>query len=189
MVGQYVMTENELLKQRPTPDSVGMGSYSIDSHNVQRYITPDGHVQNEGDIGVRTNGPYAIAYGSLAAEASGVRQPARAGVRLQLAHRLRLDPHGAGVHDPRPIRRHGRVAGDRCEDSRARSGLRRALQTFARRWAGSRIRAGALSTSLLIDNLPLPPGEGWGEGCPDVTQQSSPKPLQWFIRIRFDICE
>ena len=65
MVGAYVMTENELRKKRPTPDSVGMGSYTIDSHNTQRYITPEGHVQNEGDIGVSTGGPYAIAYGSL----------------------------------------------------------------------------------------------------------------------------
>ena len=65
MVGAFVMTENELLKRKPTPDSVGMGSYTIDSHNVQRYITPEGFVQNEGDIGTPTNGPYAIAYGSL----------------------------------------------------------------------------------------------------------------------------
>ncbi len=65
MVGAYVMTEHELLKKRPTPDSVGMGSYGIDSHNIQRYITPEGHVQNEGDIGVSTKGPYQIAYGSL----------------------------------------------------------------------------------------------------------------------------
>lgn len=65
MIGHYVMTENELLKKRPTPDSVGMGSYGMDSHNVQRYITPEGYVQNEGDIGVSTQGPYQIAYGSL----------------------------------------------------------------------------------------------------------------------------
>jgi hypothetical protein len=65
MIGQYVMTENELLKKRPTPDPVGMGSYTIDSHNVQRYITPEGYVQNEGDIGVPLKGPYEIAYGSL----------------------------------------------------------------------------------------------------------------------------
>ncbi|MFC5454114.1 FAD-dependent oxidoreductase [Prosthecobacter fluviatilis] len=65
MVGAYVMTENELLKKRPTPDSVGMGSYGIDSHNIQRYITPEGNVQNEGDIGISTKGPYEIAYGSL----------------------------------------------------------------------------------------------------------------------------
>lgn len=65
MVGHHVMTENELLRRRPTPDSVGMGSYTIDSHNVQRYIMPDGSVQNEGDIGVGTPGPYEIAYGAL----------------------------------------------------------------------------------------------------------------------------
>jgi hypothetical protein len=65
MIGSFVMTENELLKLRPTPDPVGMGSYTIDSHNVQRYITPEGFVQNEGDIGVSTKGPYQIAYGAL----------------------------------------------------------------------------------------------------------------------------
>ncbi|WP_366055793.1 FAD-dependent oxidoreductase [Gimesia sp.] len=65
MIGQFVMTENELLKKRSTPDSVGMGSYTMDSHNVQRYVTPEGYVQNEGDIGVSTRGPYEIAYGSL----------------------------------------------------------------------------------------------------------------------------
>ncbi len=65
MVGDYVMTENELLKRRPTPKPVGMGSYTMDSHNVQRYIKPDGFVQNEGDIGVSTQGPYSISYGSL----------------------------------------------------------------------------------------------------------------------------
>ncbi len=65
MIGLHVMTENELLRRRPTPDPVGMGSYTIDSHNVQRYITPEGFVQNEGDIGVPTPGPYPISYGSL----------------------------------------------------------------------------------------------------------------------------
>lgn len=64
MIGHFVMTENELLKRRPTPEAVGMGSYTIDSHNVQRYITPEGYVQNEGDIGVKCK-PYEIAYGSL----------------------------------------------------------------------------------------------------------------------------
>jgi hypothetical protein len=69
MVGAYVMTENELRKRKPTPDSVGMGSYTIDSHNVRRYVTPEGHVQNEGDIGVGIT-PYAIAFGSLVPKAS-----------------------------------------------------------------------------------------------------------------------
>jgi hypothetical protein len=65
MIGEFIMTENELMKRRPTPASVGMGSYTIDSHNVQRYITPEGAVQNEGDVGVALPGPYEIAYGAL----------------------------------------------------------------------------------------------------------------------------
>jgi hypothetical protein len=65
MIGKFVMTQNELQKTKPTPESVGMGSYAIDSHNCQRYITPEGYVQNEGDLGVSTKGPYQIAYGAL----------------------------------------------------------------------------------------------------------------------------
>lgn len=52
MAGSFVMTENELLGKKPVPQPIGMGSYTIDSHNTQRYITPEGYVQNEGDIGV-----------------------------------------------------------------------------------------------------------------------------------------
>jgi FAD dependent oxidoreductase len=65
MIGQYVMTEHDCLDRTVTPDSVGMGSYTLDSHNVQRYITPAGKVQNEGDIGVPTPRPYEIAYGAI----------------------------------------------------------------------------------------------------------------------------
>jgi hypothetical protein len=65
MIGKYVMTENELLQKKPTPESIGMGSYTIDSHNIQRYVDENGHVQNEGDIGVSLPGPYEIAYGAI----------------------------------------------------------------------------------------------------------------------------
>jgi hypothetical protein len=64
MIGQYVMTEHDCLAKRKTPNAVGMGSYTMDSHNVQRYVTSEGYVQNEGDIGVK-GPPYQIAYGSL----------------------------------------------------------------------------------------------------------------------------
>ncbi|MFO7621522.1 MAG: FAD-dependent oxidoreductase [Bacteroidales bacterium] len=65
MVGEYVMTENDVLVKRPVPHPVGMGSYTMDSHNVQRYVTPEGYVQNEGDIGVRAPKPYQIDLGSI----------------------------------------------------------------------------------------------------------------------------
>ena len=65
MIGEYVTTENDVLLKRKVPKSVGMGSYAMDSHNVQRYITPEGYVQNEGDIGVKPPAPYSISYGSI----------------------------------------------------------------------------------------------------------------------------
>ncbi len=63
--GEFVMTEHECLAKREVPQPVGMGSYVMDSHNVQRYVTDKGYVQNEGDIGVKPLRPYGIAYGSL----------------------------------------------------------------------------------------------------------------------------
>jgi hypothetical protein len=68
MNGEYVMTENDVLCKRPVPNSVGMGSYTMDSHNVQRYVTPGGFVQNEGDIGVGAPKPYQISFGSILPE-------------------------------------------------------------------------------------------------------------------------
>jgi len=65
MIGEYVTTENDVLLKREVPKPVGMGSYAMDSHNVQRYITPEGFVQNEGDIGVSPPAPYSISYGSI----------------------------------------------------------------------------------------------------------------------------
>ena len=65
MIGEYVMTEHDVLSKREVPEPVGMGSYTVDSHNVQRYVKPDGYVQNEGDIGVKTPKPYSISYRSL----------------------------------------------------------------------------------------------------------------------------
>jgi hypothetical protein len=65
MTGEYVMTENDIFGKRTGPRPVGMGSYTMDSHNVQRYVTPEGYVQNEGDIGVSPNSPYQIDLGSI----------------------------------------------------------------------------------------------------------------------------
>nr|MBD3622386.1 FAD-dependent oxidoreductase [Sunxiuqinia sp.] len=65
MIGEYVTTENDVLGKRQVPNPIGMGSYTMDSHNVQRYVTDEGFVQNEGDIGVHPHAPYQIAYGSI----------------------------------------------------------------------------------------------------------------------------
>lgn len=65
MIGEYVMTENDVLNKRAVPRPIGMGSYTMDSHNIQRYVTPEGFVQNEGDFGVPTDSPYQIDLGSI----------------------------------------------------------------------------------------------------------------------------
>lgn len=65
MIGDYVMTENEIMGYKEVLEPIGMGSYSMDSHNTQRYITPEGYVQNEGDIGVHPKQPYQINMGSI----------------------------------------------------------------------------------------------------------------------------
>jgi hypothetical protein len=65
MLGRYVMTENDVLGKKEVPEPIGMGSYTMDSHNIQRYVTPDGFVQNEGDIGVEAAKPYRISLGSI----------------------------------------------------------------------------------------------------------------------------
>ncbi|MBA4409822.1 MAG: FAD-dependent oxidoreductase [Bacteroidota bacterium] len=65
MLGVYVSTENDVLAKSEVPSPVGMGSYAMDSHNAQRYVTSEGYVQNEGDVGVHPQAPYAISYGSI----------------------------------------------------------------------------------------------------------------------------
>lgn len=65
MIGTSVVTEHEVLSKKDVNDPVGMGSYTLDSHNIQRYIKDDGFVQNEGDIGVKVPKPYKISYGAI----------------------------------------------------------------------------------------------------------------------------
>jgi hypothetical protein len=65
MLGEYVMTEHNCRGDKVAEDSVGMGAYGMDSHNCQRYVTPDGHVQNEGDVQVHGFKPYPISYRAI----------------------------------------------------------------------------------------------------------------------------
>jgi hypothetical protein len=72
MVGSYVMKQSDLQTARTKPDSIGMGSYNSDSHNVQRVALPDGFVRNEGDLQVHVQ-PYEIPYRILIPQKSQVR--------------------------------------------------------------------------------------------------------------------
>jgi hypothetical protein len=59
MVGVYVMRQADLQTTRTKPDSIAMGSYQSDSHNIQRVAREDGTVTNEGDVQVGVQ-PYEI---------------------------------------------------------------------------------------------------------------------------------
>jgi hypothetical protein len=62
MVGEYVMSQKDIQTDLTKPDSIGMGSYNSDSHNVQRRPAEDGAaVENEGDMQVSVT-PYEIPY-------------------------------------------------------------------------------------------------------------------------------
>lgn len=65
MVSDHVMTEHDCRRHQPVNDPVGMGSYNMDSHNVQRYVTSEGFLANEGDVQVSPGGPYQISYRSI----------------------------------------------------------------------------------------------------------------------------
>ncbi|MFT6862355.1 MAG: hypothetical protein ACJAVK_000913, partial [Akkermansiaceae bacterium] len=65
MKSDFVMTENHCRLIIPVEDPVGMGAYTLDSHNVQRFVHK-GMVKNEGDIQTHLRGKaYGISYRSI----------------------------------------------------------------------------------------------------------------------------
>ena len=62
MVSDFVMSESYLKGDQAVPESIAMGNYNMDSHNVQRYVSPEGDVQDEGDVQIGVPQPYAISY-------------------------------------------------------------------------------------------------------------------------------
>jgi hypothetical protein len=65
MRSDFVMTEAHCKNKTPIEDPVGMGAYSLDSHNTQRIVHKN-MVKNEGDIQVSLGGkPYGISYRAL----------------------------------------------------------------------------------------------------------------------------
>ncbi len=65
MISDVVMTEHHCRGEALVEDSVGMAAYTMDSHNVQRYVDPQGHARNEGDVQVGGFSPYPISYRSI----------------------------------------------------------------------------------------------------------------------------
>jgi hypothetical protein len=105
MVGDFVATQKDLQSERTKADVIGMGSYNSDSHNVQRHISPEGIVLNEGNVEVPVQ-PYQIPYRVLlpkAAEMENVLVPVCFSASHVAYSSLRMEPqymilgHAAGV--------------------------------------------------------------------------------------------
>ena len=65
MRSSFVMTENHCRRKIKVEDSIGMGAYTLDSHNTQRYVHK-GMIRNEGDIQMHLKGKaYGISYRSI----------------------------------------------------------------------------------------------------------------------------
>ncbi len=65
MIGEYVMTQHNCQGRAKAERPIGLAAYTMDSHNVQRYVDADRHVRNEGDVEVGGFSPYPIDYRSL----------------------------------------------------------------------------------------------------------------------------
>ncbi len=109
MIGQYVMTEKDILQDKTKPDSVGMGSFVLDSHWVRRIVNPQGFVRIEGHLDESINlakNPYEIPYRSLTpkpAECENLLVPVCISATHVAICTIRMEPvymilgHSAGV--------------------------------------------------------------------------------------------
>ena len=106
MIGDYVMVQKDLQNDIFKDDSIGMGSFVIDCHIVQRIVAEDGTVRDEGSFQDAPALPYQIPYRSLTpkpAECENLLVP----VCLSASHiaycSLRMEPvymalgHASGV--------------------------------------------------------------------------------------------
>jgi FAD dependent oxidoreductase len=68
MIGSYVMTEKDIVVDKTKQDSVGLGSFVLDSHWVRRLENKDGFIRVEGHLDESidlSKAPYEIPYRSL----------------------------------------------------------------------------------------------------------------------------
>ena len=61
MIGAYVMRQQDCQKEITKPDVIGMASFILDSHALQRLVTPEGNVIDEGNFDVSAP-PYQLPY-------------------------------------------------------------------------------------------------------------------------------
>ncbi len=137
MIGAYVMRQSDCQANLTKPDSVAMGTFILDSHCVERLVTPEGLAIDEGNFDVAVR-PYQIAYRSI----TPVRQQCEnllVPVCLSATHvaygSIRMEPqymmlgHAAGLAAVMAIEK--KVAVQEIDVARLQRTLRRQAQVLA----------------------------------------------------------
>jgi hypothetical protein len=105
MRGDFVMSQRDITDDRDKADAVALGSYTSDSHDVQRVLLADGTVLGEGGVGFKVS-PYAIPYRVLLpkrAQAQNLLVPVAMSATHIAYDSLRMEPvymalgHAAGM--------------------------------------------------------------------------------------------
>ncbi len=65
MISDYVMTEHNYYGREVAPESVGLGTYWLDSHVVSRYVDSEGNLRNEGPFWENRSETYPIDYKAI----------------------------------------------------------------------------------------------------------------------------
>ncbi len=65
MISDLVMTQYHCEGLQVVEDPVGMGAYGMDSHHIQRYVTEEGFVKNEGNVEAHVAAPYPVGYRAI----------------------------------------------------------------------------------------------------------------------------
>jgi hypothetical protein len=68
LLSDYVMTEKNCQGKDVAEDSVGLASYTMDSHHVQRVVV-NGAVRGEGNVELKVPQPYPVSYRSMVPKA------------------------------------------------------------------------------------------------------------------------
>jgi hypothetical protein len=70
LIGQYVLTQNDLEKKKKFPDAIGLGYYPMDQHGMIRTVV-GGYIADEVRDSI-TVGPYEIPYRSMLPKAKEI---------------------------------------------------------------------------------------------------------------------
>jgi hypothetical protein len=137
MVGSYVVTEHDCRRLRVAEDVVGLGSYNMDSHSVQRYVTPEGKAQNEGNLEIPPGGPYAIPYGAITPQRKECTNLYACGNAVSASHiafgSIRMEPVFMILGQSAATAAHLTIAADLDVQELPYPELRKALETAKQR--------------------------------------------------------